>query len=218
MEAPVVRVALDGPGTYRLLLHFALSRVFPSTAVRGPPHLQGSVLRVYSKAMPRQHPRRRLRKAAHALGVGTALAIAKSASASWHHALVEQRCPAFLSNPYLGARSGSRGNCNRPAESLGVLSTTPPPAVVPGALTMKSSDDRGPGTQGRFGKGKSPQKGSPSRGASTSGRVSHAASQRAGPLKATSMLLHDEPVRCVRSSSIQLVNRRAGGVGGSGQA
>ena len=158
--------------------------------------------------MPRQHPRRRLWKAARALGVGATLAIARSASASWHHALVEQRCPAYLNNPYLRARSGSRGNCNRPAESLGVLSTTPLPAGVPYALTMKSSDDRSPGTQGRFGGGNAHQRGPPAGGVSTSGQVSHAAS---GPLKATSMLLHDEPVRAI----IQYPACMAGEVGGT---
>lgn len=136
--------------------------------------------------MPCQHPRRSLRKAAHALGVGT-LAIARSASASWHNALVEQRCPAYLNSPFLGARSSSRGNCynsNRAAESLGALSRTPPPAVVTRALTMDNSDDRKKGAQGRFGGGNAHQRGPPSGGAS-------------GPLKATSVLLHDEPVRAI---------------------
>lgn len=154
-----------------------------------------------------------------ALGLGTALAIARSASASWHHALVEKQCPAYLSSPFLPARTsgGSRGNCynsNRHAESLGVLSRTPSPAS---AMTMSSSD-RGQGNQGTFGGGDGHQKGPPpAGGASSAGREAHAASRRAGPLKATSVLLHDEPVRTIIQYDIMISRVACCLVGSGGQ-
>lgn len=156
---------------------------------------------MYIYPMPgKPHSRRRLRRAAHVLGVGTTLAVAGSSSSSWAQASIKQQWPAFLSSPCRGNR-GFGGKCRPRSDRHGGLGLpSAASAAAPRVMAMNSRRRSAP--CGAFGTDGIHQKG-PQAAIGAAAGASRAATRTAlsvGPIKAMSVLLHDEPVRSLPCS------------------
>lgn len=162
--------------------------------------------------MARKRSRRRL------LSLGTNVAIACSSSPSWGHAAATAAAAGgartFFGNPDLGGNCHSSSSCGN--QQLGGVGRQQPAFASPRAATM--STRRGPAPCSGFEAGRGPWRCLQAEvGVRTAAAVAASPPKRessAGALAATSVLLHDQPVRaavCCVVRSIMVAGRQPRG-------